>query len=265
MATTADPEVLKRILEGNIKRCKEELQKAEHYARNGDIDAMRRRFERLKTIVKGAKLPVDVLNEVKEQTLKIEVDGLKKAIDVYLDRAADCARVDDVVGRQNALKPVREHLGRAVALGAGDDFKIVTEKKIEIILQTDSSKAVAKKGAESNRLSAVKAPEFEQAHQNERRRYKRFRSPALLITVAGKTYSATSWSIGGGALPGWDGPDQGRFEASFKAEGSDMSFADAIELVRLEGSSACFKFIDPTHSTLKLVQRLSTQGQAPKE
>jgi hypothetical protein len=265
MATTTDPEVLQRLLEGNIKRAKEELMKAEHYGRNGDIDAMRRRFERLKTVVKNAKFPPHVLNEIKEQTLKIEVDGLKKAIDVYLDRAADCARVDDVAGRQDALKPVREHLGRAVALGAGDDFRVVTEKKIEIILQTDSSKAVAKKGAESNRLSSVKAPEFEKAHQNERRRYKRFSAPPLLITVAGKTYSANSWSIGGGALPGWDGPEEGRFEASFKTEGGDMSFSDSIELVRLDGANACFKFIDPTHSTLKLVQRLTNQGKAPRE
>jgi hypothetical protein len=265
MATTADPEVLKRIIEGNVKRCKDELMKAEHYARNGDIDAVRRRLERLKSVVKTARLPVDILNEIKEATRKVEVDGLKKAIDVYLDRAADCARSDDALGRQNALKPVREHLGRAVALGAGDDFKIVTEKKIEIILQTDSSKAVAKKGAESSRLSAVKRPEFEQVHQNERRRYKRFRAPTLLLTVNGKTYASTSWSIGGGLLPGWDGPDQGRWQASFKAEGSDFGFSDAIELLRLEGAAACFKFIDPTHSTLKLVQRLTTQGQAPKE
>jgi hypothetical protein len=264
MATT-DPEVLQRILEGNVKRAKEELMKADHYGRNGDIDAMRRRFERLKTIVKNAKFPPHVLNEIKEQTLKIEVDGLKKAIDAYLDRAADCARVDDVAGRQDALKPVREHLGRAVALGAGDDFRTVTEKKIEIIMQTDSSKAVAKKGAESNRLSSVKAPEFEQAHHNERRRYKRFSAPPLLVTVGGKTYSAASWSIGGGALPNWDGPDEGRFEASFKTEGGDMAFTDSIELVRMEGSTACFKFLDPTHSSLKLVQRLTNQGKAPRE
>ena len=69
-----------------------------------------------------------------------------------------------------------------MALGAGDDFKVVNEKKIEIIMQTDSSKAVAKKGAESNRLSSVKAPEFEKAHQNERRRYKRFSAPPLAST-----------------------------------------------------------------------------------
>ena len=239
--------------------------KADHYGRNGDIDAMRRRFERLKTIVKGAKFPPHVLNEIKEKTLKIELDGLKKAIDVHLDQAADCARADDVAGRQNALKPVREHLGRAVALGAGDDFKIVTEKKIEIIMQTDSSQAVAKKGAPSNRLSQVKSPEFEQAHHNERRRYKRFSSPPLLVTIGSKTYSTPSWSIGGGALPNWEGADEGRFEATFKTEGSDMSFSDSIEIVRMEGSNACFKFVDPTHSTLKLVQRLSTQGKAPKE
>jgi hypothetical protein len=265
MPQVADPEVLKRIIEGQVKRCKEELTKAEHYARTGDIEAVRRRFERLKTIVKTSRLPADILNEIKEETRKIEVDGLKKAIDLWLDKAADCARVDDATGRQNALKPVREHLGRAVALGAGDDFKVVTEKKIEVILQTDSSKAVARKGQESNRLSQTKRPEFEAAHPTERRRYKRFRLPALLVTVAGRTYSLNSWSIGGGALPGWEGPEAGRFEVKLKAEGNDAAFSDAIELVRLEGSTACFKFLNPTHGTLKLVQLLSNQGQAPKE
>ena len=265
MPQVADPEVLKRIIEGQVKRCKEELSKAEHYARSGDIEAVRRRLDRLKTIVKTARLPADILNEIKEDTRKIEVDGLKKAIDTYLDKAADCARADDAMGRQNALKPVREHLGRAVALGAGDDFKVVTEKKIEVILQTDSSKAVAKKGQESNRLSATKRPEFEAAHPTERRRYKRFRLPALVVTVAGRTYTSNTWSIGGGALPGWEGPETGRFEARLKAEGNDATFNDSIELVRLDGSTACFKFLNPTVSTLKLVQHLTNQGQAPKE
>jgi len=265
MATTTDPEVLQRLLEGNIKRAKEELSKADHYGRNGDIDAMRRRFERLKTVVKNAKFPPHVLNEIKEQTLKVELDGLKKAIDIYLDKAADCARADDVTGRQNALKPVRENLGRAVALGAGDDFKIVTEKKIEVIMQTDSSKAVAKKGQPSERLAQVKQPDFEVAHPTERRRYKRFRSPALVVTVNGKAYASTSWSIGGAALPSWEGAEEGRYEVKLKAENNDATFNDAIELVRMEGSTACVKFVNPTVSTLKLVQLLSSQNQAPKE
>jgi hypothetical protein len=265
MTGTSDPEVLKRIIEGNVKRCQEELMKAEHYARTGDIDAVKRRLERLKTIVKGARLPVDIFNEIKEKTRQVEVDGLKKVIDLHLERAIDCARVDDVAGRQNALKPVREHLGRAVALGAGDDFKTVTERKIELIMQTDSSKAVAKKGIPSQRLEQVKRPEFEAAHPTERRRYKRFGAPVLVISVNGRTYSTKSWSIGGGALPDWDGPEQGRFDTKFKAEGNDATFSDAIELVRLEGTVACFKFLDPTHSSLKLVQLLTNQGQPPRE
>jgi hypothetical protein len=266
MATTSgrDPEVLKRLIEGQVQRCKQELMQAEHYARNGDMEAVGRRFERLKTILKTARLPVDILNEIKEHARKIEVDGLKKAIDLYLDRASDCARVDDAVGRTNALKPVREHLGRAVSLGAGDDFKTVTEKKIEIIMQTDSSKAVAKKGQPSARLAQTKRPE-EAAHPTERRRYKRFGSPPLLVTVSGRTYASTGWSIGGGSLPDWQGADSGRFEAKFRVEGGDSSFSDAIEIVRMEGSTACFKFLDPTHSSLKLVQHLTTQGQPPKE
>ena len=265
MPPTADPEVLKRIVEGQVKRCKEELTKAAHYALTGDIDAVRRRIERLATIVKSSRLPPDVLNEIKEATRKVEVDGLKKAIDVWLDKAADCARVDDAAGRQEALKPVRMHLGRAVALGAGDDFKVVTEKKIELIMQTDSSKAVAKKGQESSRLAQVKRPEFEAVHQNERRRYKRFAAPPLLVTVGGRTYSASSWSIGGGALPSWEGPESGRFEVKFKAEGNDAAFSDSIEIVRMEGSTACFKFLNPTLGTLKLVQHLTTHGQSPRE
>src|SRR5437879_9176176 len=142
MHSGGDPEVLKRIIDGQVARCREELMKAEHYAKAGDLDAMRRRLDRLKTIVKTSRLPSNILGEIKDATLKVELDGLKKTIDLLLGRAADCARVDDLLGRANAIKPAREHLGRAITLGAGDDFKIVTEKKIEIILQTDSSKAV---------------------------------------------------------------------------------------------------------------------------
>ncbi len=266
MAQVADPEVLKRIVEGQVKRCKEELTKAKHYALTGDIEAVRRRLERLVSVVKSSRnLPPDILNEIKQEMRQIEVDGLKKAIDIYLDKAADCARADDVTGRQNALKPVRENLGRAVALGAGDDFKVVTEKKIEVIMQTDSSKAVAKKGQPSERLAQVKQPDFEVAHPTERRRYKRFRSPALVVTVNGKAYASTSWSIGGAALPSWEGAESGRYEVKIKAENNEATFTDAIEVVRMEGSTACCKFVNPTVSTLKLVQVLGSQNQAPKE
>lgn len=260
-----DPEVQKRIVEGQMNRCREELKKAEHYARAGDIEAARRRFERLRTLVKQSQLPTAMLSEIKEGMLKVELDGLMKVIDLQLDHAIDAAKVDDLVARNTAIQNARQHLGRVVVLGATEEFRTTTEKKIEIIMMTSSASAVATKGAESSRLTSVKREPAEAAHHNERRRYKRFRSPVLEITFHGRKYLATNWSIGGFSVPDWEGSADGRLPISFKAIDGDASFTDEIELVRVDGNQSCFKFLDPTHSSLKLVQRLAANGEVPQE
>src|SRR5258706_12016381 len=139
--TGRNPEVLKEVLEQQMHRCREELKKADHFGKIGDIESARRRFDRVRGMVKDMRLPAEFLNELKESIRTIEITGLKKLTDQLLERANDNARKDDIAARASYIKEAREHIGRVMALGSEPDFKEVSEKKIEGALMTSSAAA----------------------------------------------------------------------------------------------------------------------------
>src|SRR5581483_12126468 len=127
--TGRSPDAMKQVLDMQMARCREELKKAEHFAKLGDIEAARRRFDRVRAMVKDSRFPAEYLNELKEAIRQTEILGLKKLTDQLLERANDCARKDDIAGRAAAVKDAREHITRVLALGSEPDFREVCEKK----------------------------------------------------------------------------------------------------------------------------------------
>jgi hypothetical protein len=262
-------EVQQRILDGQIQRCRDELKKAGHFAHSGDIEAARRRFDRVRAMVKEARLPADVLNEIKESIRQTEITGLKKLTDILLEKAAERARVDDIAGRAEAVKEAREHIVRVLALGAAPDFREVCEKKIEIAMLTSSREATAAPKNQANAPRAAFAGGDRPAVAREQRRFKRFTDPQLQVSVEGRQFRTLNWSIGGMALLNWptEWEDKSRVELSFMAEGDEARFTEAAQFLRVFGDfrAASIQF-DTVHSeALKLVQRLAGKGRAPKE
>jgi hypothetical protein len=260
-------EVQQRILDGQIQRCRDELKKAAHFAQLGDLESTRRRFDRVRGFVKDSRLPAQILTEFKESIRGIEVTGLKKLVDELLERAAACARSDDVAGRAAAIKQAREHIGRVVALGGEADFKDVSEKKIEVLLLTASRQATAAPAATTPR-AAFNRPEAA-AVPREMRRFKRFTQPTLMVDISGRIFRTINWSIGGMALADWppDWDSTRKVELSFTAEKDTAKFSEKAEILRVfpENRMASVKF-DSVHShMLKLVQRLASLGRAPQE
>jgi len=263
------PEVMQQILESQMNRCREELKKADHFGKLGDIEAARRRFDRVRAMVKDTRLPADYLNELKESIRQIEITGLKKLTDQLLERANDCARVDDIAGRAAACKEAREHVARIAALGAGPDFREVTERKIEIAMMTSSAQAAAApKSIASAPRAAFSTPD-KAAVKREQRRFKRFTNPPLVVDVDGKRFKTLNWSIGGVALVGWppEWDSKTRIDITFGAEGDDARFSEPGQFLRVfgEGRNASLQFESVHSQALKLVQRLAGLGRAPQE
>jgi hypothetical protein len=267
--TGRDPEAMQRILDAQKSRCRDELKKADHFAKLGDLESARRRFDRVRAMVKDQRLPADFLNELKESIRTIEITGLKKLTDQLLERANDFARVDDVAGRAAKIKEAREHIARVVALGGEPDFKEVSEKKIEVAMMTSSAAAAAvPKNHMTAPRAAFSAPE-RAAVKREQRRFKRFTNPALMVDVDGRRFKTLNWSIGGMALVGWppEWDSKSRIDLHFSAEGDDAEYQEAGQFLRVFGETrnASVQF-ESMHSTiLKLVQRLAGQGRPPHE
>jgi hypothetical protein len=267
--TGRDTETMLRILESLKNRCREELKKAEHFAKIGDIEAARRRFDRVRATVKDQRVPADFLNELKEGIRQVEIMGLKKLTDQLLERASDLARVDDIAGRAALIKDAREHISRMMALGAEPDFKEVSEKKIEIALMTSSREAAAApKNYAGAPRAAFSAPQ-KAAVKREQRRFKRFTQPQLVVDVDGRRFATLNWSIGGMALIGWppEWDAKQRIDLTFAAEGDDAKFAEAGQFLRVfgDGRNASVQFENIHSQALKLVQRLAGQGRPPHE
>jgi hypothetical protein len=262
-------EVMQRVLEAQMGRCRDELKKAEHFAKLGDVESARRRFDRVRSLVKEARLPAEFLNELKEGIRQIEITGLKKLTDQLLERASDCARTDDIAGRAAKVKEAREHIGRIMALGGEPDFKEVSEKKIEVAMLTSSREAAAApKNYAGAPRAAFTAPE-KAAVPREQRRFKRFTVPQLTVDVDGRRFTTLNWSIGGMALIGWppEWDAKSRIELRFSAEGDDATFQEAGVFLRVfgEGRNASVQFDNIHSQALKLIQRLASQGRAAHE
>jgi hypothetical protein len=250
-------------------RCREELKRADHFAKAGDIEAARRRFDRVRALVKESRLPAEFMNEIKEAIRNIEITGLKKLTDQLLERASDLARKDDIAGRAAAIKDAREHITRCLALGASPDFREVSEKKIEIALMTSSREAAAAPKSFLNAPRAAFAAPEKAAVAREQRRFKRFTTPPLVVDVDGKRFKTLNWSIGGMALVGWppEWDAKTNIEITFAAEGDDTRFTEAGQFLRCFGDqrNASVQFESVHSAALKLVQRLAGQGRAPTE
>ena len=251
-----------------MTRFRDELMKADHFAKLGDIESARRRFDRVRAMVKEARLPAEFFNELKESIRQIEITGLKKLTDQLLDRATDYARTDNVAGRASVIEEAREHIARILALGAEPDFKAVSEKKIEIALMTSSrAAAAAPKNAAAPR-AAFSAPD-RPAVPREQRRFKRFTQPGLVVDVDSRRFETLNWSISGMALIGWppEWDDKQRLELSFRAEGDDARFVEVGQFLRVFGAmrNASIQFETVHSQALKLVQRLASQGRPAHE
>jgi Fe-S cluster assembly scaffold protein SufB len=267
--TGRQPEVMREVLEAQMNRCREELKRADHFGKLGDIESARRRFDRVRAMVKDARFPADYLNELKESIRQIEITGLKKLTDQLLERASDCARTDDVAGRAAAIKDAREHIGRVMALGADDTFRDVSEKKIEVAMMTSSREATAAPKAYAAAPRAAFTAAEKAAVQREQRRFKRFSQPPLVVDVDGRRFATLNWSIGGMALIGWppEWDSKTRIQITFSAEGDDMRFAEAGQFLRVFGETrnASVQFESVHSQALKLVQRLTGLGRVPQE
>jgi len=267
--TGRTPEVMREVLEAQMNRCREELKRADHFAKAGDIESARRRFDRVRSMVKDARLPADYLNELKESIRTIEINGLKKLTDQLLERANDCARRDDIAGRASLVNEAREHITRVLALGGEPDFREVSEKKIEIALMTSSREATAAPKAYAAAPRAAFSQPERAAVAREQRRFKRFTQPALVVDCEGRRFTTLNWSIGGMALVGWppEWENKTRIQLTFSAEGDDMRYVESGQFLRTFGDArnASVQFESVHSEALKLVQRLTGMGRVPQE
>ena len=102
-------------------------------AHAADVNRMERSTSSLREAIKNPKLPRDFVLGIQGQLRDIELLGYRKYIDATLNLARRAAQTHDDKKKVALLKTVRDYLPKAVAAGAGEDFRRDTMRVMEIV------------------------------------------------------------------------------------------------------------------------------------
>jgi hypothetical protein len=102
-------------------------------AQTGAISAMERTVASLKSLIQNPKLPRDLSQEIQAEMQKIESTGYKYYINDCLKKARVAALAHDDKLKNNLVKLARDTLPKAMSANAGQDFKDMVTKVIDVI------------------------------------------------------------------------------------------------------------------------------------
>src|SRR5579872_922030 len=128
------------IVEQLQRSCAEALSPLRNQAIAGIVAAVEKDAGRLYAVLRHPQLPRDFVEQISAELKGINLLVNMKATDMALRRAVAHAIVDRKLERNQEIAAARGFLGRAMALGANEDFKRAAEMTIESVLLTGGVK-----------------------------------------------------------------------------------------------------------------------------
>jgi two-component system chemotaxis response regulator CheY len=214
-----------------------------------------------------------------------ELAGLKRAIDALYALLDGRLRAGDSLPNDDLVSLIRAYIDRAVAQGVEPHYR---QQLDAMLANLPAPKLPANPGlgshlyrVEKPALRATAIPDRRQssgALANERRsgrearRYKRFSTPALHVTIGERSYRTSDWSIGGLAVCGYSGalqPDK-QIKISLRVEGDEeerKSFSDRVVVMRSNPAAGtlALRFTSHSSATLKVLEYLTRRQETPVE
>lgn len=130
-----------RLVENTRLRAARIIADAQAYAQSGNVTALERAVTTLQALLKSPELPRDLTVDFNRQMNKIQLAGYKYFIDDQLAQARRMAQGADEKRKQAYILKAREYVPKAIAAGAGEEFKMSVLKKIDIVEFTGNAPA----------------------------------------------------------------------------------------------------------------------------
>jgi hypothetical protein len=175
------------------QRCADALARLRDQAVAGGVAAVDAGAQELYAALRHPDLPRDFVAQLNAELKGMHLLVNMKATDMALRRAIAHAQADRKLERNQEVATARGCLGRAMALGATADFKHAADMTIESVLLTGGVKHTGPTRAKP----VDDAPPPRDLAKEERREFKRYGAPALLVAAAGMSFATIDWSMGG--------------------------------------------------------------------
>lgn len=132
---------LERLAENTRRRTTALTTAGFEYAQKGDASRLEKTITLLRDAVKNPKLPRDLVDEVLRTVREMQLVGYRIVVDRALHNARAAAMAHDDKRKHQLIKEARDYLPKALNAGAGEQFKVDTNKLIEIIQLTGTAVA----------------------------------------------------------------------------------------------------------------------------
>lgn len=259
MYSDKDREIQRKMMEGKIQRIDIDVDRARIAAATGRVAEVERIVRNVRGQLQDKMIPREYFIKVTEAVKSISLDANVKLVDLSLEQAREFALQRLEGKKQDAVKVAKEHLVKAMELGATQGFKDLVLKKIDLISMTGGHRQEGPTKAKP----AEAMPKIANVAKGEKRNYTRFEEPKLQVKIAEKVFTTIDWSIGGLLIADYDGEmDQGaETQVNFNQVGGERSYSATIRVVRRDSKkkTLAVRFTRSTMDALEFFRNLMKQ------
>lgn len=256
-----DREVQRRMMEAKVQRIEMDLDRARVAAVTGRTQEVERVLRNVRGQLNDQMIPIDLQRRVQVDAKKIELESHVKLVDMALEEAREAALARRDNDRARAIKVARESMAKAMQFGAPQSFKDLVNKKIDVVSMTGGHR---QDGPTTAKPIATQ-PKVRDLAKGEKRIYKRFESPHLVVKFGEDTYRTIDWSIGGMLIGDWrvDVASGSEIVMTFGLP-DQKAFTATIRVVRFDPRkrTLAVRFVKSTMDALEFVRNLIKQATA---
>jgi hypothetical protein len=259
MYSDKDREIQRKMMESKMQRIDIDVDRARIAAATGRVAEVDRIVRNVRGQLQDKAIAREYFAKVSEAIKAISLDANMKLVDTSLEQAREFALQRLEGKKQEAVKIAKEHMLKAMELGAAQTFKDLVLKKIDLISMTGGHR----QEGPSKAKPAEAMPKIANVAKGEKRNYTRFSEPKLQVKLADKVFTTIDWSIGGLLIANYDGDlDQGgETQANFCLVGGDRNYTATIRVVRLDSrhKTLAVRFTRSTMDALEFFRNLMKQ------
>lgn len=270
----------KKLEDTLMRKAEEFVRRMRTEAESGAPDRVDELAASLTELLKTREFPSLRAAEFRQTAKAIQCGAYERSVDSLLIQAERCGHKGDDKGRNDWLTKAKDHFGKAIRLGADDEFRHGVERRVQAALMTS-------KDGVDERTKRANARKLEQQDVGakppngiERRRVLRYMDPVLAVEMEGRRFTTVNWSIRGLLLEPYHGelglevgdrvrldlhcPDLSTPEAP--GAGRQPVHRQLAHVVRIDADrrALALGFPDMSTAVLDLVHRMKDAGIHPE-
>ncbi|MGQ9365675.1 hypothetical protein [Azospirillum sp. ST 5-10] len=206
MSAMMDAETRKKLEDALLRKAEASIAQLRRLAEGDNAEAVEQTAAMIGEILKAREFPSQRAAEFREVLKTIQRDAYARSVDTLVGQAERRGHAGDEKGRNEILAQAKQHYGKAIRYGVGEDFRRGVERRVQAALMTSADGVDERtKAAGARKLAQRDSAASLPQGVRERRRAIRYAEPPLTVVLGGVRYRTANWSARGLMVDGYRG------------------------------------------------------------